>query len=107
MKLPHGLYYPRVSLQTKEDDILMHTKATMCRNKEYKYIKRAYEKDEFYDLKKDPGEMNNLINDLKYDQIENKLRDEATKLKKQYKYNPNRDWWLKQVMKTKKNKQKS
>ena len=51
--------------------------------------------------------MNNLINDLKYDQIENKLRDEATKLKKQYKYNPNRDWWLKQVMKTKKNKQKS
>ena len=39
----------------------MHTKATMCRNKNFKYIKRAYEKDEFYDLKQDPGEIKNLI----------------------------------------------
>jgi N-acetylglucosamine-6-sulfatase len=79
------------------------------RTENYKLVDAFLENDidELYDLKKDPGEMNNLINDLKYDQIENKLRDEATKLKKQYKYNPNRDWWLKQVMKTKKNKQKS
>ena len=40
--------------------------------------------------------MNNLINDRRYDDIEKELRDEATKLKKQYNYNPNRDWWLKQ-----------
>ena len=56
---------------------------------------------ELYDLKKDPGEMNNLINDPKYDEIEKELRDEAAKLKKQYKYNPNRDWWLREVLKAK------
>ena len=62
--------------------------------------------DELYDLKADPGEMNNLINNPEYDKIEENLRKEATKLKKQYKYNPKRDWWLKQVMKLKGNKQK-
>ena len=72
LKLPHGLYYPRVNLQTKEDDILMHTKATMCRNKNFKYIKRAYEKDEFYDLQNDPGEIQNLIDEKNYaKEIEN------------------------------------
>jgi len=77
LKLPHGLYYPRVNLQTKEDDKLMHTKATMCRNKNFKYIKRAYEKDEFYDLKQDPGEIKNLIDDPSYkieiDNFKNKM----------------------------------
>ena len=77
LKLPHGLYYPRVNLQTKEDDVLMHTKATMCRNKNFKYIKRAYEKDEFYDLKQDPGEIKNLIDDPSYkveiDNLKNKM----------------------------------
>jgi N-acetylglucosamine-6-sulfatase len=63
--------------------------------------------DELYDLKNDPGEMNNLINDSKYDKIEEILRKKASILKKQYKYNPKRDWWLKQVMQTKRDKQKS
>ena len=58
--------------------------------------------DELYDLKKDPGEMNNLINVEAYDKIEAELRNEATKLKQQYNYNPNRDWWLNKVMKSKK-----
>jgi N-acetylglucosamine-6-sulfatase len=62
--------------------------------------------DELYDLKTDPGEMTNLINNPKYDKIEEELRNEATKLKKQYKYNPERDWWLKQVMKSKRKQQK-
>ncbi|MDA9742761.1 sulfatase-like hydrolase/transferase, partial [Pelagibacteraceae bacterium] len=66
LNLPHGLYYPRVSLQGKEDEILMHTKATMCRNKKFKYIKRAYEKDELYNLINDPGEINNVIDDHQY-----------------------------------------
>ena len=60
--------------------------------------------DELYDLKKDPGEMNNLINIANYDDIEQTLRDQATTLKKQYKYTPNRDWWLREVMKSKRNK---
>jgi N-acetylglucosamine-6-sulfatase len=63
--------------------------------------------DELYDLKNDPGEMNNLINDSKYDKIEEILRKKASILKKQYNYNPKRDWWLKQVMQTKRDKQKS
>ena len=58
--------------------------------------------DELYDLKKDQGEMNNLINVEAYDKIEAELRNEATKLKQQYNYNPNRDWWLNKVMKSKK-----
>ena len=66
LKLPHSLYYPRVNLQTKEDSILMHTKATMCRNKKFKYIKRAYEKDELYNLIDDPAEINNIIDDEQY-----------------------------------------
>ena len=59
--------------------------------------------DELYDLKKDPGEMNNLINIANYDDIEQSLRDQATTLKKQYKYTPNRDWWLREVIKSKRN----
>ena len=62
--------------------------------------------DELYDLKKDPGEMTNLIDNPKYDAIEEELRTEAIKLKKQYRYNPNRDWWLKQVLKSKRNQPK-
>ena len=60
--------------------------------------------DELYDLKKDPGEMENLINTAKYDAIEVNLRNQASLLKKQYKYNPNRDWWLREVMELKRNK---
>lgn len=62
--------------------------------------------DELYDLKNDPGEMTNLINNPKYDKIETSLREEANELKKQYHYNPKRDWWLKEVMKTKRTQQK-
>ena len=46
--------------------------------------------------------MKNLINVDCYDKIEEKLRNQGEKLKKQYKYNPKRDWWLKEVMKSKK-----
>ena len=45
--------------------------------------------------------MNNLINNHEYDKIEEDLRNEASKLKKQYKYNPERDWWLKKVIRSK------
>ena len=60
--------------------------------------------DELYDLKKDPGEMINLISNKKYDKVEMEMRKEAEFLKKKYKYNPDRDWWLRQVMKSLKNK---
>ena len=50
--------------------------------------------DELYDLKNDPGEMINLINNEDYDKIEKELRNESKRLQKKYKYNPDRDWWL-------------
>jgi hypothetical protein len=44
--------------------------------------------------------MKNLINNANYDDIENELRKESEKLQKKYKYNPDRDWWLrKQIRK--------
>jgi len=60
---PEGLYWPRLSLQQK---IPEHTKAVMIRTKKYKYVRRLYEKDEFYDLEKDPYELKNEIDNPEY-----------------------------------------
>ena len=56
---PVGLYYPRLYWQKQEGPY--HTKAAMCRTKDWKYVMRLYESDELYDLRKDPGETNNLV----------------------------------------------
>ena len=40
-----------------------HTKAVMCRTADYKYVRRLYEQDELYDLRADPGELHNRIDD--------------------------------------------
>ena len=58
---PEGLYWPRLSLQ--REDGPEHTKAVMCRTKEFKYTRRLYESDELYDLRNDPQEMHNRIDD--------------------------------------------
>ena len=67
------------------------------KTEQYKLVDAFLEDDidELYDLKKDPGEMNNLINNEEYNEVENKLRKDLEKLKVKYKYNPDRDWWLK------------
>ena len=70
-----GLYYPRISLQIEDHELPYHTKATMCRTKEYKYIHRLYEQDELYDLKQDPGEVNNVIDNPEYCEIRNRLKE--------------------------------
>lgn len=62
---PMHPYYPRIS--TQADDVA-HTKAAMIRSKRYKYISRLYEKDEFYDLERDPNELHNLIDEPEYQQ---------------------------------------
>ena len=59
---PEGLYWPRCSLQC-DDSRPWHGKAVMCRTATMKYVCRLYEKDEFYDLEKDPGELCNRIDD--------------------------------------------
>ena len=35
----------------------------MCRTRDYKYVRRLYEQDELYDLRADPGELHNRIDD--------------------------------------------
>ena len=62
-----GLYWPRVNLQRSEGP--EHTKAVMIRTENYKYVKRLYEKDEFYDLTHDPKELFNRIDDPSMQQI--------------------------------------
>jgi hypothetical protein len=71
---PSGLYWPRVGLQIT-DDGPYHGKAVMCRTKDFKYVQRLYEKDELYDLNKDPGEINNVIDDLKYTEILRSMKE--------------------------------
>ena len=60
-QVPTGLYWPRLSLQLSEGP--EHTKAVMCRTKEYKYVRRLYELDELYDLRSDPAELHNRMED--------------------------------------------
>ncbi|WP_158269136.1 sulfatase family protein [Kordia periserrulae] len=77
------------------------------KNDKYKLVDAFLEDDidELYNLENDPGEMNNLINDPEYDAIEAQLRKELEALKLKYKYNTDRDWWLKtQVPSAKKKK---
>lgn len=58
---PTGLYYPRLKMQRSDGPA--HTKAVMCRTASYKYVRRLYEKDELYDLRNDPCELDNRIDD--------------------------------------------
>jgi arylsulfatase A-like enzyme len=67
-------YWPRIRLQTS-DDYPWHTKAAMCRTRDYKYIRRHYELDELYDLGQDPQETTNLVNDPQYAGILAKLKE--------------------------------
>jgi N-acetylglucosamine-6-sulfatase len=54
--------------------------------------------DELYDLKNDPGEMKNLINDTAYYKVQERLRLEIEQLKLKFKYTGDRDWWLRQAV---------
>jgi len=56
-----SLYWPRLTLQQHEGP--EHTKAIMCRTQDYKYVRRLYESDELYDLRNDPQELHNRIDD--------------------------------------------
>ncbi len=67
---PKSPYWPRLSTQCEEGP--EHTKAAMIRMDHFKYVMRLYEKDEFYDLEKDPMELHNAIDLPEYqDQIQN------------------------------------
>lgn len=69
-----SLYWPRLKLQI-DDTKPYHTKAVMCRTKEYKYVRRLYERDELYDLAEDPMELHNRIDDPALAQVRAQLCD--------------------------------
>jgi arylsulfatase A-like enzyme len=73
---PSALYWPRVGLQVS-DDGPYHGKAVMCRTKDFKYVRRLYEKDELYDLKYDPDELVNVIDNSTYKNILISLKERA------------------------------
>lgn len=62
-----SMYWPRISSQHESD--IAHSKGTMIRMGNYKYIKRLYGIDEFYDLENDPMELNNAIKNTEYREI--------------------------------------
>jgi arylsulfatase A-like enzyme len=70
---PAGLYWPRVNLQTSEGP--EHGKAVMCRTHDFKYVRRLYETDELYDLRADPAELVNRIDDPALADVRARLRD--------------------------------
>jgi arylsulfatase A-like enzyme len=74
------------------------------RTMEFKLVESFIENDidELYDLVNDPGEMNNLINESRFDEKEHELRLESLRLQKKYKYNPDRDWHLRTIVKNRK-----
>ena len=67
------IYWPRVALQITRPEV--HGKAVMIRSKEWKYIRRLYDTDELYDLKNDPNELNNLIDDPDWTSVRDELSD--------------------------------
>ncbi len=69
---PENLYYPRQSLQASDE--MYNGKAVMCRSRYYKYVKRLYEPDELYDLKKDPEERVNEADNPAYESILAEMR---------------------------------
>jgi len=70
---PSGLYWPRMEMQRSEGP--EHTKAVMCRTHDFKYVRRLYELDELYDLRNDPNELDNRINDPALADVLAKLKE--------------------------------
>ena len=69
---PQSAYWPRLSTQEMEGP--EHTKAVMMRMGDLKYVYRLYEKDELYDLKKDPKELKNVIEVPEYQEAIVKMK---------------------------------
>lgn len=68
-----GLYWPRLDVQRHEGP--EHTKAVMCRTQDWKYVRRLYESDELYDLRADPNEEINRIDDPALATVAAELRE--------------------------------
>ena len=72
---PDQIYWPRLSLQAFEGEPFYHAKGTMLRTKDHKYVARIDGWDELYDLKSDPGETDNRIDDAVLADVLKSLRE--------------------------------
>ncbi|MCC7408791.1 MAG: sulfatase-like hydrolase/transferase [Phycisphaeraceae bacterium] len=70
---PAMVYWPREYLQDQELPLL--GKATMCRTHEFKYVRRLMERDELYDLERDPRELHNVAGEQAYAEALAKMRE--------------------------------
>lgn len=92
-------YYPRMRAQHNP---VSHTKATMLRSKQYKYVRRLYESDEFYDLENDAQELKNLIDEPAYQNLIFDFKDDmlmwyqetcdAVPLKEDFRFDIRKAW---------------
>lgn len=66
----------------------------------YKYVDAlpVDQMDELYDLERDPGEMNNLINDSLHDDVVKQMQRELERLKIETGYTYDRDFWLRREL---------
>ena len=70
---PHDEYWPRLNVQHQDDG--SHGRAVMMRMGNLKYTMREYEKDELYDLDKDPDEQINEIDNPEYKEKLMEMKD--------------------------------
>lgn len=70
---PENLYAPRISAQVSSH--VKHSLAVMCRTETHKYVRRLYEPDELYDLRTDPAELHNRIDDPDQAALASAMRD--------------------------------
>jgi arylsulfatase A-like enzyme len=68
-----SLYHPRIKWQVGDGP--EHGKGVMCRTREFKYVRRLAESDELYDLRSDPRELHNRIDDPALAPVLAKLKD--------------------------------
>ena len=67
-----NIYWSRPDLQVAQPEV--HGKAVMIRSRDFKYVRRLYDTDELYDLRSDPDEVYNAIEDRSLSRV----RDEMT-----------------------------
>ncbi len=62
-----GIYGTRIAVYNENGP--ERTRAVMVRTKYYKYVRRFYEKDQLFDLRKDPKETKNRIDDPELNEV--------------------------------------
>ncbi|WP_159888611.1 sulfatase-like hydrolase/transferase [Paenibacillus puerhi] len=78
---PGSPYWPKGRQQQEHPASVCRT--TMIRSLDYKLIRRTADKNELYDLKQDPDELNNVYEDPDYASIKRKLEEDML------------DWYMK------------